>query len=350
MISKTRYIALDGLRGILAITVVFHHLSLLSNSLFMRSAWLSVDLFFVLSGFVISMSYAEKIRTGMQFKDFYRIRFLRLYPLYFVGFILGLLPYFISKNVTLEFDINVVWMGITGLSVLPYFGGYFSDVTPYVSMGSIFPFNSPAWSLFFELFSNIIFYIFVKCCNDNIIFKWVLVFFGIYLISISYYGVHSGYSQANFLGGFPRVLFHFFLGFVIFRYHTKLTLNSSLPIIMIILIILVSFNFGNIYVPYFLLFLISPLAVLVGSRTSVESDSLNGKTLIWLGKISFPLYITHYPIFLILRFIFDSYNLQRITLFCLLTAVAILVAHLLIKLEPVMREFISLLLFKVNRR
>ena len=50
-----------------------------------RSAWVAVDLFFILSGFVIMHSYGDKIRNGLSFGDFAKARLIRLAPLYFAG-------------------------------------------------------------------------------------------------------------------------------------------------------------------------------------------------------------------------------------------------------------------------
>lgn len=81
-----RFVALDSLRGIAALAVVGYHLNfvtgLFSGTLF-RNAYLAVDFFFVLSGFVIAGSYGAKLQGGMPVSRFMGLRLGRLYPLHF---------------------------------------------------------------------------------------------------------------------------------------------------------------------------------------------------------------------------------------------------------------------------
>src|SRR5262249_28829215 len=83
--TMSRYIALDGWRGICAIGVALHHfpqIFLFSNAPLFRSGWLFVDFFFVLSGFVITHAYGGKLRSASSTLEFMTRRFFRLYPLH----------------------------------------------------------------------------------------------------------------------------------------------------------------------------------------------------------------------------------------------------------------------------
>lgn len=83
-----RITKLDGLRGIFSVMVVFHHFtpeilpSSIYNNFFVRQSWLFVDLFFILSGFVIALNYPS-IDQRQSFISFIKKRFIRLYPLLF---------------------------------------------------------------------------------------------------------------------------------------------------------------------------------------------------------------------------------------------------------------------------
>ena len=82
-----RLLALDGLRGLAALLVVFYHIGWpnhLTNSNFVRNGYLAVDLFFILSGFVIFQNYADRIGSMKDARDFMCLRFFRIYPLHFV--------------------------------------------------------------------------------------------------------------------------------------------------------------------------------------------------------------------------------------------------------------------------
>jgi peptidoglycan/LPS O-acetylase OafA/YrhL len=84
-----RYQTLDGLRGIAALAVVMLH----SNRWFLIAPNLSasaVDLFFLLSGFVVAAAYEHRLASGMSAARFMAIRIVRLYPLYLVGLLIAL--------------------------------------------------------------------------------------------------------------------------------------------------------------------------------------------------------------------------------------------------------------------
>lgn len=90
-----RFLALDGLRGVAALVVVLFHVMLrwpthLQGLAFMQGGYLSVDVFFVLSGFVIAHAYAERLPgSSGAIATFLRRRWLRIYPLHLA--MLGLL-------------------------------------------------------------------------------------------------------------------------------------------------------------------------------------------------------------------------------------------------------------------
>src|SRR5262249_45566496 len=89
-----RMSTLDGLRGLAALLVVFFHIGWpnhLTDNNFVRNGYLAVDLFFILSGFVIFKIYAESIRSVGDFRSFICLRFFRVYPLHFatLGFLVG---------------------------------------------------------------------------------------------------------------------------------------------------------------------------------------------------------------------------------------------------------------------
>ena len=76
---------LDGLRGIAALAVVTRHVPDTTFQDLLPGSTLAVDLFFVLSGFVLAHSYTERLRGEMGAIAFMRVRIIRLYPLYILG-------------------------------------------------------------------------------------------------------------------------------------------------------------------------------------------------------------------------------------------------------------------------
>src|SRR5688572_1813273 len=131
-LKRTYYPSLDVLRGI-AITIVFFYHTFHFIPIF-GFGWMGVDLFFVLSGFLITDLLLVTPKNGNYFRNFYMRRFLRIFPLYylvlFVFFFLS--PNFFSPQNMHEFDFyhqNQFWFWTQlqnwffvskGLGPLPY--------------------------------------------------------------------------------------------------------------------------------------------------------------------------------------------------------------------------------------
>ena len=90
---KPHLLMLDALRGLAAGCVVFTHSEAVLGRQIAPSAYLAVDLFFVLSGFVISYAYDEDIKAGRGFRWFSVARLIRLWPTYVAGMVLGYAPF-----------------------------------------------------------------------------------------------------------------------------------------------------------------------------------------------------------------------------------------------------------------
>ena len=89
---------LDFLRGIAILLVLLRHITLFSFTT--QMGWIGVDLFFVLSGFLVSgLLFKEYIQFGnIQPKLFLIRRGFKIYPIYFIFYILYLLPFIIKHN------------------------------------------------------------------------------------------------------------------------------------------------------------------------------------------------------------------------------------------------------------
>lgn len=122
-----------------------------------QESYLAVDLFFVLSGVVISNAYESRLKAGLSFVEFVWLRVVRLYPLYLIG-----LSFAVAATILSQGGASIHYLSrllIFALLFLPYPRDE-SD-----SVGSIFPLNVPAWSLFFELTANFIYAAIVRFCR-----------------------------------------------------------------------------------------------------------------------------------------------------------------------------------------
>jgi peptidoglycan/LPS O-acetylase OafA/YrhL len=150
-LPSREYTALNGMRGVAAIAVMLFHGVALVGPIFPRG-YLAVDLFFVLSGFVIAHAYGDRLGSTLSLPDFALIRIIRFWPLYALGLCLGIIRELLlivtHSNYALSLPLLIVASGL-GLASLPL---------PLAQRGdNLFPINVPSWSLFFELLVNIVY-------------------------------------------------------------------------------------------------------------------------------------------------------------------------------------------------
>jgi len=108
--NRSYYPALDGLRGIAILLIVFYHNFGFINYFFF--GWLGVDLFFVLSGFLITDILLKTKNSPNYLKNFYIRRVLRIFPLYYLALILFLVitPNVIPNLLSLDYYVqNQIW-------------------------------------------------------------------------------------------------------------------------------------------------------------------------------------------------------------------------------------------------
>jgi peptidoglycan/LPS O-acetylase OafA/YrhL len=83
--GTNRYYALDGLRGLAALSIVVYHITFpnhFTKATFFTNSYLAVDLFFVISGFVIAANYSQAIQNDADLSKFIYLRLFRLYPMF----------------------------------------------------------------------------------------------------------------------------------------------------------------------------------------------------------------------------------------------------------------------------
>lgn len=130
-----------------------------------KNAYEAVDLFFVLSGFVIAHSYGARLQNGMTNAEYIKRRIIRLYPMLVFSLLIGL-PVFIEAGAR---GSRIFRRGTSSLRrSITRFAPYIGELG-----GPIFPSNPPAWSLFFEMVASLSFVLIVRL-EMRSIFKMIL--------------------------------------------------------------------------------------------------------------------------------------------------------------------------------
>jgi peptidoglycan/LPS O-acetylase OafA/YrhL len=302
-----RFHSLDGMRGVCALIVAIFHCDLaLNTGHLLNHGYLCVDAFFVLSGFVIGTVYEARLAQKLSVLDFARARARRLIPTHWLGTvavaaaILG--PYFAG---TLHLP-GFTAPSLLGAMVL----GFLLIPDLAAPIDAAFPINTALWSLFDEwivnmayakwLFRASLLKLTVLACTS-----WAIVCVFAYH---NPYALCIGMRNSDLLPGLLRAVAGFFAGVIIFRLQVAGSLRklpSIRPEIIYSLCFLASAVPTALILPTYDIIVISlmPLAIALLVRT----DKPTPRVLLWLGFISYPLYVCQLaPVLLALAFLDKS--------------------------------------------
>jgi peptidoglycan/LPS O-acetylase OafA/YrhL len=294
--TKQHFEILDGLRGIAALAVVtFHFMEWVYadySKNFIAHGFLAVDFFFCLSGFVIGYAYDDRI-AKMGVLEFFKSRIIRLHPLVIAGSVLGLLAFLFDP-----FGDHPELYS-TGKIILAFVCSVLLIPLPAIADRSfnLFSFNAPAWSLFWEYVANIVYAFALYRIGRG--FLLLLTIFA--AVAICFVGYHSGnllggWSGPTFWDGSARISYSFLAGLLIYR--SNWIIKNKLGFMGIALLLFLAFvmpfsKWNWLSEPLVVLFCF-PLLIALGAG-AILTPGLK-KVCLFLGKISYPLYMTHYAV------------------------------------------------------
>jgi peptidoglycan/LPS O-acetylase OafA/YrhL len=292
--TKQHFEILDGLRGIAALTVVvFHFMEWVYSDYsknFVGHGFLAVDFFFCLSGFVIAYAYDNRI-DKMGLMGFFKSRITRLHPLVIFGSVLGILGFLFDPFGAPPASYSA------GKIILIFLSSVF--LIPFPAMSergfNLFGFNAPAWSLFWEYMANIV-YAFILCRINRRYLIVLITIAAAVLCCVSHRAgnLMGGWSGDNFWDGGARIFYSFLAGLLVYRFN--LIIKNRIGFIGLSVLLLLAFT-----MPYFKLnWLVESLVVLfyfpfiisLGAGAVLTKGLKN--VCVFSGKISYPLYMTHY--------------------------------------------------------
>ena len=310
-LSKPHFPVLDGLRGVASIMVIIFHLfePLSTGHLdqIVNHGYLAVDFFFLLSGFVVGYAYDDRWAT-MRFMDFAKLRLIRLQPMVIMGMIFGAACfYFQDSAIWPNIHATPFWLVLVvmliGFTLIPV--PFSMDIRGWQEMH---PLNGPGWSLFFEYVANLIYGLWVRKWSKTALSVLVLIS-GAALIHLAVTSpngdVIGGWSidPAQLRIGITRVMYPFFAGLLLFRLgHLRPVKNAFLWCSLLVVLMLsiprvggAEYLWMNGLYDSLTIILVFPLIIYWGAGGSLSSN-FSTRASKFLGELSYPLYITHFPL------------------------------------------------------
>lgn len=307
--TKPHYHILDGLRGIAAIMVVCFHLfeAFATSHLNQRinHGYLAVDFFFLLSGFVVGYAYDDRWKT-MTVKEFIKRRIIRLHPMVVIEALIGaVMFYFQGCSV---WDVSQI--SVMALLIATCMNALLIPATPGMEIrgvGEMYPLNGPSWSLFFEYIGNILYALFIRKLSTRAL-TGLVIMAGCGLAVFSIFGPYgdicAGFSLTGpeLTCGFLRLLYAFSAGLLLSRVFKPTYIKGAFWICSLAIIVLLAVPrlggaehlwMNGLYdTVCFALFF--PLLVYIGT-SGKTTDAYTNRICKFLGDISYPLYMVHYP-------------------------------------------------------
>ena len=301
--STPHFKVLDSWRGVCACMVALLHLMVNSHIYpipVIKSAGFFVDFFFVLSGFVIFANYEEKLRKGYSVLKYMVLRFGRLYPLHF-----AILMVFILSD--------IVQVYIPSLSQYAQFAPF---TAPGETWGDIISqlflfhaldtehvkaFNTPSWSISAEFYTYIVFAI------ATLVFRTRILHFCIFsatVFSIVLMYIFTDHTDYMFIEGFLRCLAGFAAGGLCWflyksKLHNNLRLFSAKAIwttaelmMLVVIYLFIAYTAGTVY-QYFAPVVFGLVILIYSLESGVVSDLLKRKFFLFLGMLSYSIYMVH---------------------------------------------------------
>ena len=292
--TKEHFHVLDGLRGVAALAIViFHFMEWVfpdSSKNFIGHGFLAVDFFFCLSGFVIGYAYDNRI--GKMGKiEFFKSRLIRLHPLVILGSVLGLIGFLLDPFVTQAAVYS------TGKLILLFLSSIFLIPFPIMEdrAFNLFGLNAPSWSLFWEYVANIIYAIILyRIGRKSLAALLILAAFVLAFVSYQSGNLLGGWAGDNFWDGGARVSYSFLAGLLIYRSNWIIKNRLGFPglAVLLLLAFIVPGSKWNWLTELLIVLFYFPLLVSLGAGSRVVASTK--KVCEFSGKISYPLYMTHY--------------------------------------------------------
>lgn len=314
---------IDGLRAIAILAVVaFHYYPhWIEGSNYFQGGFIGVDIFFVISGYLITSIISKELKSGhFSFVNFYSKRIKRLFPallslistLIILSWITLLPDEFISLGkqslAGIAFSSNILsWLNT----------GYFDDAADTKPLLHL-------WSLgieeqFYILWPSLFYFIYKLKFRVNTII--LIIFITSFILNIY---LSSKFPEFNFFSPITRAWELIAGSFIAtslavdkFNHSNNKLMKDIISSLGFVLIVygVMSISSKNLYPSYFALIPIigTFLIIVSGQDAFINSKILSNKILIYIGLISYPLYLWHWPLLVLYKVISSSDSVSLLT-------------------------------------
>jgi peptidoglycan/LPS O-acetylase OafA/YrhL len=301
--GKVHFEVLDGLRGSAALLVVLFHIQgipvdFAGSKVILHHAPLAVDFFFGLSGFVVGYAYDDRW-ARMSIARFVKIRLIRLHPLLVLGALLGFASYLLDPFAGAKQAAPlgaIAWALLVMLLSLP--------TRPLPNRwDDTHTLNGPEWTLFWEYVGNLAYALLLRRLRPRWLVPIMVLGAGALIWTGAARGsLDGGWGWSNLWMAAVRLTYPFVTGLWLYRMRDRLPKLriGFLPLTVAITVAILlpiwreagGIKWNGLYEAAVII-LLFPAVILAGAH----SDAGKGMTLLCKisGRLSFPLYITHFP-------------------------------------------------------
>ena len=303
--------ALTGIRGIAALWVLLHHLVTqypLEGKLphwvtnIADKGWLGVDLFFLLSGFVIAYVHHNDFSHRLSFSSWRRfmwLRIARIYPVHLVT-TLALVPIFLLASTLFNYHSPADAFSLSKLL-------FSISLTNGFGVENSVGWNAPSWSVSSEFFAYLCFPFLAA-----LLFRASLSMLQCFAIMATVFAltISLGWGltdKQSYFAGWQfvllRVLSEFLVGMLIFRLYQITKVTTLLPMAVVALSIIAFMALLNTHSrwDWVMIMAFGLLLFSLTDNSHFASRWLSGSVAVYLGKISYSVYLCHGVVFMVLN-------------------------------------------------
>ncbi|MCD7972919.1 MAG: acyltransferase [Candidatus Azobacteroides sp.] len=271
---------------------------------------IGVSYFFILSGFVMMIAYGEKEKV--QPGNYYRNRLARIYPVYFLALVT-----YMMHGMVFSYAFSPVDFGLNAFLLQSWFPG------------RVLLINGPGWSLSVEAFFYLLFPFFFNFLYRKVNYKKLIFFIACFWLAtqvlvhaLLYSGFYRGFPSASHDFIFYNPFLHlnqFLIGnvaglfFMLFLKNKPCKSDWAVIGIIILFFLILKYNPGLDLQNGLLAIIFIPLILFLSMNNGIISKLFNHKSMIWLGEISYGIYILQFPVYLWMSSAMSRAGLQNPT-------------------------------------